>query len=69
MRLDVNLPLDAGREVEVVFRLPGTKEPIRARSVVRWRQDPATGLEMTGLDPQQTQQLIDLVKPLGNPPR
>ena len=69
MRLDVNLPLTTGQEVEVVFRLPGAKDPIRARSVVRWRQEPATGLEMIDLDPTQAHQLEELVKPLGSAPR
>jgi two-component system OmpR family response regulator len=69
IRLDVNLPLSAGQEVEVVFRLPGAKEPIRAKSIVRWQQDPATGLELVGIPPEQEQQLRELVKPLGSTPR
>ena len=69
IRLDVNLPLDAGQEVEVVFRLPGHKEPLRAKSVVRWRQEPATGLELVQLDPEQAQRLLELIKPLGSAPR
>jgi DNA-binding response OmpR family regulator len=69
VRLDVNLALDPGQEVEIVFRLPGTKEPIRARSVVRWRHEPATGLQLLSLDPAQAQQLQDLIKPLGSGPR
>ena len=69
VRLDVNLPLSEGQEVEVVFRLPGSKEPIRAKSVVRWRQDPATGLELVGMPPEQEHQLRELVKPLGSTPR
>lgn len=69
VRLDVNLDLEPGREVEIVFRLPGSKEPIRAKSVVRWRQHPATGLELLSIDPQQAQQLQELVKPLGSAPR
>jgi DNA-binding response OmpR family regulator len=69
LRLDVNLPLSEGQELEIVFRLPGAKEPLRAKSVVRWRQDPATGLQLVGLAPEQEQQLRDLVKPLGSAPR
>jgi DNA-binding response OmpR family regulator len=69
VRLDVNLALDAGQEVEVVFRLPGYKEPLRAKSVVRWRQEPATGLELVQLEPEQLQRLMELVKPLGSAPR
>jgi len=69
IRLDVNIPLSAGQEVEIVFRLPGAKEPIRAKSVVRWHQDPATGLQLVGLPPEQEQQLRELVKPLGSTPR
>lgn len=69
MRLDVNLDLDIGREVEVVFRLPGAKDPLRVKSVVRWRQDPATGLQLVGVDAGQAQQLEELIKPLGSPPR
>jgi len=65
MRLDVNLPLETGQELEIVFRLPGAKEPIRAKSIVRWRQEPATGLQIVTIDPAQAQQLQDLVKPLG----
>jgi hypothetical protein len=55
--------------VEIVFRLPGAKEPIRAKSVVRWRQDPATGLQLIGLPAEHEQQLRELVKPLGSAPR
>ena len=69
VRLDVNLDLQPGREVEIVFRLPGAKEPVRAKSVVRWRQDPATGLQLVDIDPAQAQQLQELIKPLGSPPR
>jgi DNA-binding response OmpR family regulator len=69
VRLDIDLPLTKGQEVEIVFRLPGHKEPLRARSVVRWQQRPATGLELTQLAPEQAQRLLDLVKPLGSAPR
>ena len=69
VRLDVNLALDAGQEVEVVFRLPGHKEALRAKSIVRWRQEPATGLELQQLDAEQTQRLMEFVKPLGSSPR
>jgi len=69
IRLDANLDLQPGREVEIVFRLPGAREPVRAKSVVRWRQDPATGLQLLDIDPAQAQQLQELIKPLGSPPR
>jgi DNA-binding response OmpR family regulator len=68
LRVDVDLALEAGQVLEVTFVLPGYKEPLRARGVVRWREGVATGLELTELDPDQAQALKELMKPLGKPP-
>src|SRR5688500_11489083 len=69
VRVDTGIALGVGQEIEVVFRLPGAKDPFRSRAVVRWRQDPATGLELVGLDPARAQLLADMVKPMGSAPR
>lgn len=69
VRIDVGVPLQVGDELEVVFRLPGAKEPIRSKCLVRWHQAPAAGLELVGMAPEQAQALRELVKPLGSAPR
>jgi DNA-binding response OmpR family regulator len=68
LRIDVDLALEAGHTVEVAFRLPGLKEPLRALGVVKWRHGVAAGLELTEMDPEQTRRLQELMKPLGKLP-
>jgi CheY-like chemotaxis protein len=68
LRVDVDLALEAGNHVEVVFMLPGYKEPLRAKCLVRWRKGQATGLELVDLGPEQAERLRDLTKPLGKAP-
>jgi two-component system KDP operon response regulator KdpE len=68
VRVDVDMDIEAGRTIEISFMLPGYKNPIRAKGIVRWRQGRSTGLELIDLDPGQAQRLQDLMKPLGKPP-
>jgi DNA-binding response OmpR family regulator len=68
VRVDVDLPLEAGQTVEIAFHLPGHKEPLRAPGVVRWRSGIAAGLELNDLDPEKAHRLGQLIKPLGKLP-
>jgi DNA-binding response OmpR family regulator len=68
LRLDVDLALAPGDAVQVTFRLPGYKDELRARGLVKWRHGIATGLELTDLEPDQAHRLQELMKPLGKPP-
>jgi len=68
LRMDVDLALSPGQDVEVQFVLPGHKGPLCARGVVRWRNGMATGLSLTDLDPDQAHSLRELMKPLGKMP-
>jgi DNA-binding response OmpR family regulator len=68
LRVDVDLALKPGQTVEVAFRVPGYKEALKAKCVVRWREGLATGLQLVDVPPEQTHMLGELMRPLGKTP-
>lgn len=68
VRVDIDLPLQTGNTVEIAFMLPGYRDPIRAKGVVRWRQGISTGLELVDLDSVPANRLRELMHPLGKSP-
>jgi hypothetical protein len=62
MLIKTNRPAPAGRQVLLLFTLPGERRELRLRAVVRWCEESCMGVEFAHLQPRDSRMITDYVK-------